>query len=456
MEQGRKDDSKMQLILDGITRLAAGDYSVGFETTPGADVANQLAAALNKLAVSLRKTTDRESEMNQLRKSNAELKRALEKAGEDERLKAAFFANLSYEIRTPMNGILGFTALLKKPEITGEQQQKYINVIEKSGERMMHVINDLIEISRIESGQTAVSLAPTNINEQVEFIHAFYRNEAERRGLKINYVCGLPTGDAIISTDREKIYTVLMNLLRNAIKYTQEGRIDFGYEKKDNQIVFFVKDTGIGISGEKLARIFNRFERNEKEGERQFEGAGLGLSISKAYVEMLGGKIWAESEEHTGSTFNFSIPYVTMKEESGVVAYKTSLGNVHEESNKLKILIAEDDMATVMLLTVMLEDYIEELYHVANGLEAVEMCQQHPDIDLILMDIKMSKMDGYEAVRHIRQFNKEVVIIAQTAYVLNDDRERSLKAGCNDYITKPINREALLEMINKYKSKPVA
>ena len=221
-------------------------------------------------------------------------------------------------------------------------------------------------------------------------------------------------------------------------------------------LVFYVKDTGIGISGEKLVRIFNRFELHEKEGERQFEGAGLGLSISKAFVEMLGGKIWAESEEYMGSTFYFSIPYVTMKEESGVVAYKTSLGNVHEAENKLKIMIAEDDMATVMLLTVMLEDYIEELYHVANGLEAVEMCQQHPDIDLILMDIKMSKMDGYEAVRHIRQFNKDVVIIAQTAYVLNDDRERSLKAGCNDYITKPINREALLEMINKHKNKPVA
>lgn len=456
MEQGEKDETRMQHILEGIARLAAGDNTVGFEISPSGDVTNKLAIALNVLAGKLRNAADKDSEIEQLRKSNAELKRALEKANEYERLKVAFFANLSYEIRTPMNGILGFTALLKKPKITDEQQQKYINVIEKSGERMMHVINDLIEISRIESGQTAVSLAPTNINEQIEIIHALYRNEAERKGLKINYVCGLPTEAAIISTDREKINTVLMNLLRNAIKYTQEGRIDFGYEKNDDQIVFFVKDTGIGISGEKLTRIFNRFERHEKEGERQFEGAGLGLSISKAYLEMLGGKIWAESEENSGSAFYFSIPYVSMKEESGVVAYKTSLNNVNEQADKLKILIAEDDMATVMLLTVMLEDYIEELYHVANGLEAIEMCQQHPDIDLILMDIKMSKMDGYEAVRHIRQFNKEVVIIAQTAYVLNDDRARSLKAGCNDYITKPINREALLELINKHKNKPVA
>ncbi|MBN2813924.1 MAG: hypothetical protein JXQ80_07585 [Bacteroidales bacterium] len=238
MEQGKKVDRKMQLILDGISRLAEGDYAVGFDTATGDDVSDKLAVALNRLAGSLRKTGGRNPEIEQLRKSNSELKRALEQANEYERLKAAFFANLSYEIRTPMNGILGFTALLKKPEITGEQQKKYINVIEKSGERMMHVINDLIEISRIESGQTAVSLAPTNINEQIEIIHALYRNEAERRGLQFNYECGLSTEDAIISTDREKIYTVLLNLLRNAIKYTQEGRIDFGYEKKKTGLFF--------------------------------------------------------------------------------------------------------------------------------------------------------------------------------------------------------------------------
>jgi hypothetical protein len=265
--------------------------------------------------------------------------------------------------------------------------------------------------------------------------------------------CPLSAEASLISTDREKIFAVLINLVKNAIKYSQEGTVEFGYVKKESMLEFYVKDNGIGIPENKIQDVFNRFVQVDTGINRRYEGAGLGLSISKAYVEMLGGKIWVKSEVGKGSEFYFTIPYVGIKEEAGIIAYKTSIPNILEIPQKLRMLIAEDDLANVMLLTAILEDYIGELFHVATGTEAVETCMRHPDIDIVLMDIKMSKMDGYEAVRHIRKFNKDVVIIAQTAYALAGEREKALAAGCNDYISKPINSNTLLELIGSFRAK---
>ena len=245
---------------------------------------------------------------------NEELIKAKEHAEESDRLKSAFLANMSHEIRTPMNGILGFTELLKEPDLSGPEQAHYIEIIEKSGTRMLNIINDIISISKLESGQMEVTLSETYINEQIEYLCTFFQPEAAQHGLGLSFSCSLTGKDANLRTDREKVIAVLTNLIKNAIKFTHQGTIEVGYNivETDNypslQYIFFVKDTGVGISQDKKKIIFERFRQGSDSLNRNYEGAGLGLAISKAYVEMLGGKIWVESEEGKGSVFYFTIP----------------------------------------------------------------------------------------------------------------------------------------------------
>ena len=237
-----------------------------------------------------------------------ELIRAKEKAEESDRLKSAFLANLSHEIRTPMNGILGFARLLSEPRLTGEEQQDFIRIIEKSGERMLNIINDLVDISKIESGQIDVSVSLTNINEQTEYLYAFFKPSVEAKGLQFFVNNGLTIQDSFIETDGNKLYRILTCLIKNSIKYTTTGSIEFGYDKKDGFFEFYVKDTGAGIPGDRQDAVFNRFVQADIADKKALQGAGLGLTIAKAYVELLGGRIWLESEEGLGSVFSFTIP----------------------------------------------------------------------------------------------------------------------------------------------------
>lgn len=374
-----------------------------------------------------------------------ELLEAKEKAEESDRLKSAFLANMSHEIRTPMNGILGFTELLKEPKLSGKDQKKYLSVIESSGNRLLNTVNDLIDISKIEAGQMIVTISEVDINKLNKELFTFFNIEAKKKDLQLFLSTSL-LANCIILSDQEKIHSILSNLIKNAIKYTLNGQIEFGYSKKESELQFFVKDTGLGIPKERLEVIFDRFIRSGLN-EDAFEGSGLGLSISKAYVEMLGGKIWVESEEGVGSQFYFTIPYKTVKskifDKKGVAAKAQSKHLLKD----LKILIAEDDKAADDLLSILVKDISKEVIHTKSGASAVELCRVNPDIDLILMDINMPVMDGYEATEQIRAFNKEVIIIAQTAYALAGDREKSIESGCDDYISKPINKNELLEKI---------
>jgi len=247
-----------------------------------------------------------------------ELLKSKEKAEEGDRLKSAFLANMSHEIRTPMNGILGFTELLKTLKLNGEEQQNYIGIIEKSGTRMLNIINDIISISKIESEQTEAVLSDTNVNEQLEYIHHFFRLEAEQKKLQFSIKTALKKNEAAIRTDREKLYAVLTNLVKNALKFTQSGSIELGYLRNDGFLEFYVKDTGPGIPEEQTELIFERFRQGSQDLTRNYDGAGLGLSISKAYVEMLGGKIWTENNasgngNSSGSTFFFTLPLHSVK-----------------------------------------------------------------------------------------------------------------------------------------------
>ncbi|MFA9392585.1 MAG: ATP-binding protein [Prolixibacteraceae bacterium] len=241
--------------------------------------------------------------------SEIELMKAKENAEKSERLQSAFLANMSHEIRTPMNGILGFSSLLQEPNLSGKERKQYINIIEKSGRRMLNVINDIVDISKIEAGLMKLDKKASNINVQMEYIYTFFKPEAKGKNLQLTLKNSLPNEEAIIITDKEKFYAILTNLVKNALKYTSDGSIEFGYQRKDDQLEFYVKDTGIGIPIDRQHAIFERFIQADIANKMAHQGAGLGLSISKAFVLMLGGEIWLESKEGFGSTFYFTLPY---------------------------------------------------------------------------------------------------------------------------------------------------
>ena len=383
-------------------------------------------------------------------KRATELTIAKEQAEESDRLKSAFLTNMSHEIRTPMNGILGFTELLKEPNLSSDDQQDYIQTIQISGARMLNTINSIVDISKIESGLMKVYIKETNINEKIEFTYKFFKPEVELKGLQFLVKNSLPSKEVIIKTDNEKVYAILTNLVRNAIKFTYEGSIEFGYEKKGDYLEFFVKDTGVGIPQNQHKIIFERFRQGSESHNRGYEGSGLGLSIAKTYVEMLGGEIWVESEEGKGSTFYFTIPYNSVSEEKIKIINAVSAEHKEVEIKKLKVLVVEDDEISYSLLIKTVQKISYEVLHAITGVEAVEACRNNPDLDLVLMDIRMPKMDGNEATRQIRQFNKDVIIIAQTAYAFSDDKEKAIEAGCTDYISKPINITSLFELITKH------
>ncbi|MCX6277978.1 MAG: PAS domain S-box protein [Bacteroidetes bacterium] len=389
-------------------------------------------------------------DITELKKIEFELIKAKEKAEESDRLKSAFLTNMSHEIRTPMNGILGFSELLKEPQLTGKEQQEYIRIIQRSGKRMLNIITDLIDISKIEAGQVAVVVKESNINEQIEYLFYFFKPETEKKGLALSIKYSLQSKESIITTDREKLFAILTNLVKNAIKYTKRGSIVFGYEKKGEYLEFFVKDTGIGIPKNRQEAVFNRFVQADVADISAYEGAGLGLSIAKAYVEMLGGKIWVESGEGEGSAFYFTIPYNTGKQAKSINKEIQLQPGMPARINSLKILVVDDDQDSQYLLKAGLKPFGKEILLASTGIEAIETFRANPDIDLIMMDIRIPGIDGLELTRQIRQTNNNVVILAQTAYAMAGDKAKAIEAGCNDYISKPIIKNDLIGLINKY------
>jgi PAS domain S-box-containing protein len=448
-------DNSDEKIKNRINELQLKGFS-NFETIVKHKNGNNVPVEINVLMINYQ---NRPAMMNITRDiserklAEQEIIKAKEKAEESDRLKSAFLANMSHEIRTPMNGILGFADLLKAPELSGEEQQAYIKIIEKSGKRMLNIINDIIDISKIEAGLIKIERKESNINEQIEYIYTFFKPEAETKKLKFSFNNALPAKEAVVTTDREKLYAILTNLVKNAIKYTHNGSIEFGYNlKKDNEtdeLEFYVKDTGIGIPKERHEAIFERFIQADISDKMAYQGAGLGLAISKAYVEMLGGKIRVESEEGEGSCFYFTLPYKTDPVLENIELQLASSAT-NEKVKNLKILIAEDDEVSEMLIDSLVKSFGKEILKARTGVEAIEICYDNPDIDLIMMDILMPVMGGYEATRKIREFNKTVIIIAQTAYALAGDRENAIASGCNDYISKPINKTELLALIQEH------
>ena len=374
---------------------------------------------------------------------------AKEKAEENDRLKSAFLANISHEIRTPMNGILGFSELLMEPQLSGEEQAEYIELMHRSGQRMLNLINDLIDISRIEAGETMVQVAETSVNELLHEVYSFFKPLAEAKGLRLSCQAGLPDSESIIISDQRKLNQILTNLVQNALKFTHVGSIAIDYYRKGTMLIFSVSDTGIGIPYDMQNRIFDRFLQVNNSLTRAHEGSGLGLSISKAYVEMLGGTIWVESEEGKGCKFIFTVPYNPLNTSIPEYLLPPAEQLTFIPASSITILIAEDDDVSSFLLNKTLKGENMTLLHAGNGLEAVGLVKSHPEIELVLMDIKMPVMNGYEATRQIKLMRPELPVIAQTAFTSKEDMVKAQEAGCVSFITKPIRKNDLLGLVKK-------
>lgn len=374
---------------------------------------------------------------------------AKERAIESDRLKSAFLANMSHEIRTPMNGIMGFLQLLNDVDLTRDDRQYYFDIINKSGERLLSTINDIIEISKIESGQLNVVFAEVNIKEILNFHYNFFKKQTDEKGINLKMNCCSDISEVIVS-DQHILDGILTNLIKNAVKFTGYGEIEFGTYLKENSLIFYVRDTGTGISKNRLEAIFERFVQADLDYKRPHEGSGLGLSIVKAYADLINGKVWVESEEGKGSTFYFAVPYTPVQINEHLLRSKGK-----KESNCLvnKILIAEDDEACFVLMEKALSGCEFIILHAWNGEEAVCMIKDNPEIPIILMDLRMPLMDGLDAARKIKQFNKSVKIIAVTVNALSIDKEIALNSGCDDYVLKPVNRKTLLETIKRHLGK---
>ncbi len=378
-----------------------------------------------------------------------ELIKAKEKAEESDKLKSAFLANMSHEIRTPMNGIIGFSDLFVQENITPEKRRSYANIVIESGKQLMSIVDDILDFSKIEVGQISISKQPVIVNDVITELFSFYSPRAKDSNISLFPYKDLPDNLSIVITDKQRLVQVLNNLLSNAFKFTNKGQISFGYVKKNDYLEFFVKDTGSGIPLNMQKAVFERFRQLENQTIQKFRGTGLGLSISQKLVQLLGGEIYLESQENIGTSFFFTLPYYT--ENSEIQKNDNEEFSLSKPSNTQNtILIAEDEEINFMFLSEILSNSEKRILHAKNGLEAVEICKKHPEIDLVLMDVKMPEMDGLQATRIIRDFRNQLPIVIQSAFVMESDKETAFLAGATGFIAKPINKNQLLTLVNKF------
>ncbi|HEY4786861.1 MAG TPA: ATP-binding protein [Bacteroidales bacterium] len=373
------------------------------------------------------------------------LLKAKEQAEESNRLQSAFLQNMSHEIRTPMNAIIGFSDLLNDQGLLPETRKQYTSIIINSTNQLLSIVNNILTISMLETRQEKVNIQSVNINQVLSDLFTIYKNQAFARNLSIQLKPQLSDPDSEIFTDKTKIIQIITNLLNNAIKFTHEGSIEFGYRQKNDNLEFYVSDSGIGIPKEMHAKIFNRFVQANKSIQLSYGGAGLGLAISKEFVDLLGGKIWVESDLNKGSVFYFTIKYQPVNNSSPV---KTD--DAVPPHHVSTILIAEDEDFNYKYLAAILQKTNTTLIHTSNGKETVDACKSNPGINLILMDIKMPVMDGYTAAKLIKEFRPNLPIIAQSAYAMDHEIKQYEDLTFDDYITKPFNREELYLKIMKF------
>lgn len=391
--------------------------------------------------------------LEKVKKMNKKLELAKIKAEESDKLKSAFLANMSHEIRTPMNSIIGFAKILNRKNLREEKRKQFTEIIKEMSHQLLRLINDIIDISKIETGQIDIKIEKANINDLLMRLFTIYKPIAGNNNLNLYVQKTLSDEQSEIFTDLTKIRQILDNLISNAIKFTHKGYITFGYHVNKDQMEFFVEDTGIGIEKNIRKKIFEPFRQADTNVAGSYGGTGLGLSISKAYIEKLGGKIWLDSQAGEGSTFYFTIPFNQVERKQSV-----RKNNVPGKRKRKKpvILVVEDEEMNYLFIQEVLLILEVELMHARTGAEAIKFSKENAGICLILMDIKLPDINGYNVIRKIRSFRPDLPIIAQTAYAMSGDKEKAIGAGCDDYIAKPIDDIELVRLVESYLSGSLA
>jgi PAS domain S-box-containing protein len=403
------------------------------------------------VGISFENVTEQYTAREAIIESNRQLTEAKERAEESDRLKSAFLANMSHEIRTPMNGIMGFSMMLSDQQLSKETRDSYVRIVNSSCEQLLHIVNDIIDISKIEAGQIEISESAFDLKILLDEVYSFYSSATREKGVKLEIDqshCNINSNSWII-TDRTKLRQIFDNLLSNAVKFTPSGKIIIRCELINGFMRFEVEDTGIGIETELQSVIFERFRQVESTYTKTYGGTGLGLAITKAYVEKMGGAINVRSKFGKGSSFSFKLPYKPATEYN---ATREQISRFRPLDLGMTVLIVEDEEINWLYLNEILKNRVSVLRAV-NGKEAIELVRQNPDIDIILMDIKLPDINGLELTKIIKSMKSGIKVIAQTAYALAGDRESVIAAGCSGYISKPVNRDELLNLILAYSNK---
>ena len=383
----------------------------------------------------------------QLQKSKAKIE-------ESDNLKSAFLMNLSHEIRTPMNAIIGFSDLLANEEITEKDKNEYINIIKSSGRNLIDIIDDLVEMSRLDTNLVTPNLSNINLENMIQATFDAVSITNIKPDLDFKLIIPNNNLNKNITTDVTKLNQILVNMLDNALKFTDEGFVilDYDFDEVNKKINFEIKDSGIGIPDDFKTRIFKRFSKTNTHSISANEGLGLGLAISKAYIDMLGGQISVQSQEGIGTTFKFWIPlkYEILETDKKFESPKT-IALILDES--IKILVAEDDNVNFMLIKQMLKSDKIQVIRAVDGQQAIDICKENGNFDMIFMDIRMPNKNGHEAFESIREFNPKIPIVAQTSYSFPEEIDKIVKTGFNDYISKPLNKDAILGLVEKHVKK---
>ena len=386
----------------------------------------------------------------------ADLEEAKLKAEESDKLKSAFLANMSHEIRTPLNAIVGSTDLLASTKISIEDREELGKLIESSSENLTQLIDDIIDISKIEAGQMKLKASEFDMDDLMNELHIHYITEKVKLGKEQIQILLKKTkskGQVVIQADRLRLKQVFSNLLSNGLKYTENGYVEFGYtfvnRDEGSMFLFYVKDTGIGIPRDKFDVIFDRFRKLDNQTGKLYSGTGLGLAISKSIIEMMKGKIWVESVLGKGSVFYFTIPCSIIEGKETAKIDVERIGKIFNWE-QYNFLVVEDEISNYEIIKHLLKPTNVKLTWASDGLEAINICKQRKDIDMVLLDIKLPKVDGYEVARQIKEMHPAMKIIAQTAYAMADERVKIFEAGCDDYLAKPLKGPKLLAMIDKY------
>jgi len=392
-------------------------------------------------------------DITRLKQVHEELIKANIGAEASNRLKSNFLANISHEIRTPLNSVVGFSNLLLTNNLPNEVKEEYIEHINHNSEKLLQIIGDIIDLSRLESSQIEITYEEaslsTIVNEIIEEARQVIRRNEKSIILNVkNHFAAI--GD-LIFTDRIWLKRVLNHLMDNAVKFTLEGSVEFSYLLEGQNIVFKIRDTGIGINKENLGHIFEEFRQEFDGHHRPFEGLGIGLTLAKEVIERMGGKIFVQSEKGVGSEFSFSIPY----RPAGSFKPKATPAPVEQilkpiDWSSRKCLLVDDNKDVLIYLNRILTDTGVAILTARSGFEAIELIKSNPDIDVVLLDMQMPEMNGIEATKEIRKIRKDIPIIAQTAFIFEDDKDIILEAGCDACLIKPIRREHLLTVMSSF------